>query len=61
MVGKIIDKEKFLEEHRQRVLHSIPKIGNSYKARLEEYAYENKLKLCQNCYRTYEGHCQECS
>jgi len=63
LLGKIIDQEKFLEEHRHRVLNNDPKISYPYLKRLEEYCFNKGLKLCNQCYRTYheEKNCTECS
>jgi len=59
--GKIINKEKFEEEHRQRIIHSKGRIRLAYLDRYEQYAYENSLKVCRECYKLYEKNCTKCS
>jgi hypothetical protein len=55
----IIDKEKFLEEHRHRVLnYKKESMRKPYLNRLEKYAYDNGLKLCKQCYKVYEKTCK---
>ncbi len=61
MIGRIIDHEKFKDEHRHRVIHSKGKIRQAYLDRYEQYCFENGLKICKECYKTYEKDCQECS
>lgn len=60
MVGRILDRDKFLESHRQAVLFSVGRVRDAYLDRLKEYAFDNGLKICRNCYRVYEKDCAEC-
>ena len=60
MIGRVIDRKKFEEEHRNRVIHSRGRIRLAYLDRYEEYAFDNGLKICRECYRLYEKNCVEC-
>jgi len=51
--AKILDEKLFCESHKQRILAG-GKLTEPYLKRLEEYAFQKGLKICNKCYEVYK-------